>query len=261
MANLRHASLYDNSSRPWIRCYAGPWVRHADPRSCCNQASDKGCLGSGISTSRLLGALPQRSRRRRGHAGGVQSRKDSAGGCLRHHEGMEQQPSSRAGPACLRGKSPTTATRLCRLLSHPHSFCLSARRRADPRDENGGVIYDSGVTLAETWHAMERLVDDGRCKSIGLSDINLERLQENRCDRADQTGRGAGRSPSVSPRVGTARLLPGSRASWSSHLPHWDMRWSRELRKIRSSRPLRGVSTRPRRKLYWPGPCNAVPRS
>jgi diketogulonate reductase-like aldo/keto reductase len=40
------------------------------------------------------------------------------------------------------------------------------------------VIYDDGVTLAETWGAMEALVDDGHCKSIGLSDITLENLRE-----------------------------------------------------------------------------------
>jgi diketogulonate reductase-like aldo/keto reductase len=40
------------------------------------------------------------------------------------------------------------------------------------------VIYDPGVTLVQTWHALERLVDDGRCKSIGLSDVNLEKLRE-----------------------------------------------------------------------------------
>ena len=34
------------------------------------------------------------------------------------------------------------------------------------------------MTLAETWQALERLVDDGHCKSIGLSDITLEKLQE-----------------------------------------------------------------------------------
>jgi diketogulonate reductase-like aldo/keto reductase len=34
------------------------------------------------------------------------------------------------------------------------------------------------VTLLETWHALERLVDDGHCKSIGLSDITLKNLRE-----------------------------------------------------------------------------------
>ena len=36
----------------------------------------------------------------------------------------------------------------------------------------------SGVTLLETWQALERLVDNGQCKAIGLSDINLEKLRE-----------------------------------------------------------------------------------
>jgi diketogulonate reductase-like aldo/keto reductase len=48
----------------------------------------------------------------------------------------------------------------------------------DPRDEHGQVIYDSGVTLIETWQALERLVDDGQCKSIGVTDITLEKLRE-----------------------------------------------------------------------------------
>ena len=48
----------------------------------------------------------------------------------------------------------------------------------DPRDAHGQVIYDRGVTLVETWQALERLVDDGRCKAIGLSDVTLEKLRE-----------------------------------------------------------------------------------
>jgi diketogulonate reductase-like aldo/keto reductase len=32
--------------------------------------------------------------------------------------------------------------------------------------------------LVETWQALERLVDDGHCKSIGLSDITLPKLRE-----------------------------------------------------------------------------------
>jgi diketogulonate reductase-like aldo/keto reductase len=48
----------------------------------------------------------------------------------------------------------------------------------DPRDDNGQVIYDTEVTLADTWGALERLVDDGDCGAIGLSDISLEKLRE-----------------------------------------------------------------------------------
>src|SRR5215471_19565613 len=43
----------------------------------------------------------------------------------------------------------------------------------DPRDQNGNVIYDKGVTLLDTWRALEGLVDEGRCKAIGLSDVSL----------------------------------------------------------------------------------------
>ena len=46
----------------------------------------------------------------------------------------------------------------------------------DPRDENGHVIYDNGVTLLDTWRAMERLVDGGKCGAIGLADVTLETL-------------------------------------------------------------------------------------
>jgi alcohol dehydrogenase (NADP+) len=46
----------------------------------------------------------------------------------------------------------------------------------DPRDQNGNIIYDKGVTLLDTWRAMETLVDHGKCRAIGLSDIDLKEL-------------------------------------------------------------------------------------
>lgn len=64
----------------------------------------------------------------------------------------------------------------CYLVHTP--FAFQAGDNQDPRDERGQVIYDSGVTLIETWRALERLVDEGRCKSIGLSDITLKALEE-----------------------------------------------------------------------------------
>jgi diketogulonate reductase-like aldo/keto reductase len=39
------------------------------------------------------------------------------------------------------------------------------------------VIYDKGVTLLDTWRALEALVGEGKCKAIGLSDVGLEQVQ------------------------------------------------------------------------------------
>jgi alcohol dehydrogenase (NADP+) len=55
-------------------------------------------------------------------------------------------------------------------------FAFQPGDEHDPRDEHGRVIYDADVTLHETWRAMENLVDRGKCRAIGLSDITLERL-------------------------------------------------------------------------------------
>jgi diketogulonate reductase-like aldo/keto reductase len=64
----------------------------------------------------------------------------------------------------------------CYIIHTP--FAFKPGDEQDPRDEQGRVIYDSGVTLVETWRALERLVDEGHCRSIGLSDITLEKLRE-----------------------------------------------------------------------------------
>ncbi len=55
-------------------------------------------------------------------------------------------------------------------------FAFQPGDEQDPRDQNGNVIYDRGVTLLDTWRAMESLVDHGRCRAIGLSDISLNEL-------------------------------------------------------------------------------------
>ncbi|KIF66044.1 dehydrogenase [Streptomyces sp. AcH 505] len=64
----------------------------------------------------------------------------------------------------------------CYLIHTP--FAFQPGDNQDPRDAQGQVIYDSGVTLADTWGALERLVDEGHARSIGLSDISLEKLKE-----------------------------------------------------------------------------------
>ncbi len=56
-------------------------------------------------------------------------------------------------------------------------FAFQPGDEQDPRDANGNVIYDNGVTLPDTWKALERLVDEGKCKAIGLSDVSLEQVR------------------------------------------------------------------------------------
>jgi diketogulonate reductase-like aldo/keto reductase len=60
------------------------------------------------------------------------------------------------------------------LIHTPYAF--QAGDEQDPRDQNGNVVYDHGVTLLDTWRALESLVDRGRCRAIGLSDISLNGL-------------------------------------------------------------------------------------
>jgi len=57
-------------------------------------------------------------------------------------------------------------------------FAFQPGDEQDPRDANGNVIYDQGVTLPDTWRAMEGLVSEGKCKAIGLSDVSLAQVQD-----------------------------------------------------------------------------------
>ena len=56
-------------------------------------------------------------------------------------------------------------------------FAFQAGDNHDPRDADGNVVYDPGVTLLDTWRAMESLVDGGKCRAIGLSDIGLDEVK------------------------------------------------------------------------------------
>ena len=57
-------------------------------------------------------------------------------------------------------------------------FAFQPGDEQDPRDANGNVIYDDGVTLLDTWRALEGLVDEGKCRAIGPSDVGLGQTQE-----------------------------------------------------------------------------------
>ena len=57
-------------------------------------------------------------------------------------------------------------------------FAFQPGEEQDPRDAVGNVIYDKSITLLDTWRALENLVDEGKCKAIGLSDVGLEHVQQ-----------------------------------------------------------------------------------
>jgi alcohol dehydrogenase (NADP+) len=64
----------------------------------------------------------------------------------------------------------------CYLIHTP--FAFEPGDEQYPKGEDGRPAYDTGVTLLETWRAMERLVEEGMCRSIGLSDIRLDQVRE-----------------------------------------------------------------------------------
>jgi diketogulonate reductase-like aldo/keto reductase len=64
----------------------------------------------------------------------------------------------------------------CYLIHTPFAFRPGDEQ--DPRDARGQVVCDPGVTLIETWRALESLMDEGRCRSIGLSNVSLPEVQE-----------------------------------------------------------------------------------
>ena len=78
-------------------------------------------------------------------------------------------------------------------------FAFKPGDEQDPRDKNGNVIYDDATTLTDTWKALESLVDEGRCKAIGLSNVNLEQLKEVFESARDKASCCSGRIPSISP--------------------------------------------------------------
>jgi len=57
-------------------------------------------------------------------------------------------------------------------------FAFQPGDEQDPRDAEGHVIYDRGVTLSDTWAALEELVREGKCRAIGLSDVGVDKVQE-----------------------------------------------------------------------------------
>jgi len=79
-------------------------------------------------------------------------------------------------PACEGSMTRLGVNYLDLYLIHT-PFAFKPGDEFDPRDQNNNVIYDRDVTLLDTWRAMESLVDQGKCRAIGLSDVSLDKLK------------------------------------------------------------------------------------
>jgi aldehyde reductase len=82
----------------------------------------------------------------------------------------------RVEPAFEEGRERLQVDYLDLYLSHT-PFAFQAGEEQDPRDQGGNIIYDHGITLLDTWRAMEKLVDHGKCRAIGLGDLGLKQLE------------------------------------------------------------------------------------
>src|SRR5271170_5963217 len=81
----------------------------------------------------------------------------------------------RVGPACDASCQRLGISYADLYLIHT-PFAFQPGDNFDPRDQKGNIIYDDGVTLLETWRAMENLAGQSKCRAIGLSDVLLETL-------------------------------------------------------------------------------------
>jgi aldehyde reductase len=84
----------------------------------------------------------------------------------------------RVGPAFEASRARLQLDYIDLYLIHT-PFAFQPGDNQDPRDSAGNVIYDDGVTLMDTWRAMEGLLrESGKLRSIGLSDVTVEQVRE-----------------------------------------------------------------------------------
>jgi hypothetical protein len=107
----------------------------------------------------------------------------------------------------------------CYLIHTPFAFLPGDEQ--DPRDQNGRVIYDPGVTLVDTWRALERLVDGGHC---GRSAYPMSPWKNSRKSPRPHGSslRWCKSNPIRTFRNGTCSRFAGSMGSCCWHSRRWD---------------------------------------
>ncbi|TPX49856.1 hypothetical protein SeLEV6574_g01248 [Synchytrium endobioticum] len=64
------------------------------------------------------------------------------------------------------------------LIHWPVAFKLDEKTGETAVDRDGNVIYDESVTLEDTWKALEKLVDAGLVRAIGVSNFTISKIQQ-----------------------------------------------------------------------------------
>ena len=174
----RQPSLHEDGPQQWVRCNTRPRVWHTDSRSCGDQNRDQSPLEAGF---RQLDAS---ERYRNEKEVGEAIQEVFKAGKIKREEvfiatkvwNNNHRP-ERVKPAFEASLKRLQVDYVDLYLIHT-PFSFQPGDEQDPRDANGNVIYDKGVTLLDTWRALERLVDEGKCKAIGLSDVDLDKTKE-----------------------------------------------------------------------------------
>ena len=64
------------------------------------------------------------------------------------------------------------------IIHWPLSFVHRNDDDLYPRDDQNQILYDHGYTLYDTWHEMEKLVEKGLVKHIGISNFTILAMQD-----------------------------------------------------------------------------------
>ena len=90
-------------------------------------------------------------------------------------------------------------------------FAFQPGDNQDPRDANGNIIYDEGVTLKDTWRAMESLAGSGQIEGNRIVGYQPGTVAGGVRIGKHQAGRGSGRIASVPAPNRTSGLLQPKR--------------------------------------------------
>ncbi len=212
--NLRAIRRWPSTMAPVLSPLSRLWHADSRPRGLAGPRPGRRLGGRRISPARRFSRYRNEKEVGEAMQEGFQGRGRSSGRtCLSpRNSGITIIVPERVKPA-FRGQSQETPARLRGSLYLIHTpFAFQPGDEQDPRDANSSVVYDEGGGGGgRCWIHGGRwrgLVDEGRCKAIGLSDISLAQTQEIFRSGEDQAcRRSRRRSHPYLPPMGPSGLL------------------------------------------------------